>query len=225
MEGLFVVLLIIFLISSSRKKNKKRTDSAPSNTAPGARSQVPQSVARPQAPQPDPTPVSRLSPAERSARIEELKGRKQARQAAAQIGKAAAGLPGSAARMVSVYTQLRGAMEAAFEPAPVPQTLQAPAAPLGEGLSRPGSLSASAQGQSAFDDEGCVGGSLPHDHSEGESRSEHAQHIAAMKARDAEETAIAAPQGLAGLDPRDLRRAVVISEILGKPKALKRKAG
>ena len=80
------------------------------------------------------------------------------------------------------------------------------------------------QGASALDDEGCLGGSLPHDHSEGESRAEHARHIAAMEARDAEEAAIAAPRGLAALDPRDLRRAVVISEVLGKPKALKKRA-
>ena len=88
-----------------------------------------------------------------------------------------------------------------------------------EGESYGGTLSR--QGVSATDDEGCVGGSLPHDHSEGESRAEHGAHIAAMRARDAEEAAVAAPGKLADFDPRDLRRAVVISEILGKPRALK----
>lgn len=88
-----------------------------------------------------------------------------------------------------------------------------------EGASHGGSLAG--QGLSATDDEGCVGGSLPHDHSEGESRAEHSAHIAAMRARDAEEAAMAEPRGLAELNPQDLRRAVVISEILGKPRALK----
>ena len=77
------------------------------------------------------------------------------------------------------------------------------------------------QGQSAADDEGCLGGSLPHGHEEGESREEHARHIAAMEARDKNEAALE----IRGFDARQLRRAVVISEILDRPKALRRRAG
>lgn len=77
------------------------------------------------------------------------------------------------------------------------------------------------QGASAVDDEGCLGGSLPHGHEEGESREEHARHIAAMESRDKNEAALE----IRGFDARQLRRAVVISEILDRPKALRRRAG
>ena len=78
-----------------------------------------------------------------------------------------------------------------------------------------------AQGSSAADDEGCLGGSLPHGHEEGESREEHSSHIAAMEAREKAEAAVS-PKGI---DARQLRRAVVMSEVLGRPKALRRRAG
>ena len=78
-----------------------------------------------------------------------------------------------------------------------------------------------AQGGSAVDAEGCVGGSLPHDHAEGESREEHARHIAAMEARDRAE----APQEARNIDVRQLRRAVVMAEILDRPKALRVRRG
>ena len=75
------------------------------------------------------------------------------------------------------------------------------------------------------DEEGCVGGSMAHEHTEGESREEHGAHIAAMERRDVEEAA----QGGAGrfgvlgdMSLEELRRAVIVSEVLGKPKALRR---
>lgn len=184
MEGLFVVLLIIFLLSTSSKKNRARVDAQRKGQQAAANAPG----------QPSPTPVARMTPAERRQRIEALKGKKQSLRAEAQAVRAAAP--------------------------------QAPAAHPGEGLSRPGSLAARApQGFEGFDEEGCVGGSMPHDHTEGERRDEHARHIAAMAARDAEEAVLAAPRGIAALDPTALRRAVVVSEILGKPRALRRRAG
>ena len=220
MEGIIVILLIFFLFATRSKKGNDRPASTPRGVAPGPQAQASQPAA---------TPVARMTPEERRQRIEELKRQKQARQAAAKAGKAAGKLPGNAAQFVSAYTQLKQAMEAALEPAapaqPAPAEPEAPFA--GEGMSRPGSLAAAArQGSSLFDDdEGCVGGSLPHDHHEGEAREEHARHMAAMAAKDAEDAAFAAPRAIAALDATKLRRAVVISEILGKPKALQRKAG
>ena len=77
------------------------------------------------------------------------------------------------------------------------------------------------QGEGFDDEEGCLGGSMPHGHEEGESREEHSRHIAAMEAREKAEVAVS-PKGI---DARQLRRAVVMSEVLGRPKALRRRAG
>ena len=76
------------------------------------------------------------------------------------------------------------------------------------------------QGMSLSDDEGCVGGSLPHDHSEGESHEDHARHMAAYAQRELDERT---HEARAGLALSDVRRAVVMAEILGKPRALQRR--
>lgn len=79
-------------------------------------------------------------------------------------------------------------------------------------------------GESVQDDQGCVGGSLVHHDEEGETRDEHASHLREM-ARDerdreeARQTAAAIRQ--AGM--AQMRRAVILSEILDKPKALRRR--
>lgn len=81
------------------------------------------------------------------------------------------------------------------------------------------------QGMSAADDEGCVGGSMEHDHAEGESREEHGRHMAAMQAREAAEAAAQAARP--AVDAAQLRRAVVMAEILDRPVSLRarRRAG
>ena len=71
------------------------------------------------------------------------------------------------------------------------------------------------------DEEGCVGGSMAHDHHEGESRMEHRQHLAAIQRQEQEESLAAqAAQDIRDMNIHRLRRAVVVSEILGRPKAL-----
>ena len=71
------------------------------------------------------------------------------------------------------------------------------------------------------DEEGCVGGSMEHTHHEGESRAEHRQHLAAIQRQEQEDTLAAqAAQEIRDMNIHRLRRAVVVSEILGKPKAL-----
>ena len=80
------------------------------------------------------------------------------------------------------------------------------------------------QGHSGHDAEGCVGGSMEHAHTEGESRAEHSRHVEAQRQREAEEHRAAQLAGeLAAMNVRRMRQAVVMAEILDKPKALRRK--
>ena len=81
-----------------------------------------------------------------------------------------------------------------------------------------------AAGMSRADAEGCLGGSLSGHLEEGESRAEHAEHL---RKADAQERAILRGEERA-LHMRtaartELRRAVVWSEILDRPKALRRR--
>ena len=81
-----------------------------------------------------------------------------------------------------------------------------------------------AAGMSRADAEGCLGGSLSGHPEEGESRAEHAEHL---RKADAQERAILRGEERA-LHMRtaartELRRAVVWSEILDRPKALRRR--
>ena len=79
-----------------------------------------------------------------------------------------------------------------------------------------------AQGASAFDDEGCVGGSLAHDHTEGEDRAEHARHKEEVKRREAVEALEhAQAANAAAVNVHRLRQAVVMAEVLDRPKALR----
>ena len=79
-------------------------------------------------------------------------------------------------------------------------------------------------GESAVDAEGCVGGSLGAHREEGESRAEHRLHERRREAALAAECAAsrrAAAVRQANVD--QLRQAVVMSEILDRPKALRRR--
>lgn len=72
------------------------------------------------------------------------------------------------------------------------------------------------EGHSALEDEDCFGGSMEHIHSEGVNRAAHARRMAAIDAAHDEDIL---PETI---DARALRRAVVMAEVLGKPRALKR---
>lgn len=81
----------------------------------------------------------------------------------------------------------------------------------------------SVQGVSAMDEEGCVGGSMPHSHEEGERRAEHAEHLyAAGRQSEMALNAHAVSQELNNANIEQLRRAVIMAEILDRPKALRR---
>lgn len=72
--------------------------------------------------------------------------------------------------------------------------------------------------------DGYAGGSMPDIHTEGESPAEHRRHVAAVKQREAAETARhLAESEHKNVKLQDLRRAVVMSEILDKPVSLRRK--
>jgi len=72
------------------------------------------------------------------------------------------------------------------------------------------------EGHSTLADEDCFGGSMAHTHTEGVSRSAHARRMAAIDA-NADEDVL--PETI---DARALRRAVVMAEVLGKPRALRK---
>ena len=74
-----------------------------------------------------------------------------------------------------------------------------------------------------MDDEGCVGGSMAHVQHEGESRREHHRHMEEALRREQEEARAAQPEtALRGLNLGRLRQAVVMAEILDRPRALRR---
>ena len=140
------------------------------------------------------TPVSRMGIREREARMAELRQKRAARQAARAVAQPAQ----------PTVKAPEEAAEEAFEVS------------LNEMRELLNIAGASPAG--GVDEEGCVGGSLEHTHEEGESREEHSRHMAAMRARDAEE---AAQEARRTIDAAALRRAVVMSEVLGRPRALK----
>ena len=75
------------------------------------------------------------------------------------------------------------------------------------------------------DEEGCLGGSMDHTQHEGESRAEHARHMAAIHSREAAEAeAENTAHTLSNLNRGRMRQAVVMAEVLGRPKALRGRA-
>lgn len=72
-----------------------------------------------------------------------------------------------------------------------------------------------AEGASSLEDEDCFGGSMEHTHTEGVSRAEQARRMVAIDSAGGDEML---PERI---DARTLRRAVVMAEVLGKPKALR----
>lgn len=87
----------------------------------------------------------------------------------------------------------------------------------------PSGMKKAVQGQSFQDDHGCIGGSLSHEGHEGDDRriatpngSSFGLELSAF-----EEASLA--DELHTMNLQDMRRAVVLSEVLGKPKALRRR--
>lgn len=82
---------------------------------------------------------------------------------------------------------------------------------------------ASVSGESVQDEHGCIGGSMPDHEAEGESRDEHAAHEKKRAERLKAESQTASRENPGKPSVSDLRKAVVMAEILDKPVSLRRR--
>ena len=81
----------------------------------------------------------------------------------------------------------------------------------------------SEQGFSIFEDQGCISGSIAHDSHEGDSAYLHGATEGLFRSSDDSVYAEDIARELQAMNVQRLRRAVVISEILDRPKALRRR--
>ena len=81
-------------------------------------------------------------------------------------------------------------------------------------------LAENAEGGSALEDVECAGGSMPHRHTQGVSREAQSRRLEELDhRREAEDEDRLVPTAI---DARALRRAVVMAEVLGKPRAMRK---
>lgn len=78
-----------------------------------------------------------------------------------------------------------------------------------------------ASGESPVDAHGCIGGSMPVHSAEGESLAEHAQHELERRQHLQQNAPVIAVESLRRPSQQELRRAIVMSEVLDKPVSLK----
>ena len=205
MEIIGVILMVIFaLVSASDKKKKaarlaeQRRTGADGQAAPAAQK-----------------PARQLSMAEQKARMEALQRRKVEREA--QRAAQTPVMPSNAAdSFESSLTQLKELLDVAAQPTPVEgESMMADADCAGGSMPHD-----HAEGSSALKDAECAGGSMPHRHTQGVSRTAQSRRLSELdhdwEAEDAQNLVPSA------FDARAMRRAVVMAEVLGKPKALKR---
>ena len=138
-------------------------------------------------------PAGQMGMAERQARLDELK-RKKAERAAQKA--AVPVMPSNAEEsFASSLTELKQLLNVAGQAAP-------------------------AEGESMMADAECAGGSMPHRHTQGVSRAAQNRRLDELDhRREAEDEDRLVP---AAIDARALRRAVVMAEVLGKPRAMRR---
>ena len=192
LDVLIVLAIIVVAIISTASKGKKLSNNRPGQGRPGQAQ--PQRTVRPA---PQAKPVASAKP------VAQAKPTKPAAPVAPTAAE-----PARPARQPSLQELLQELLQdAAPEKAPAPVTKAQPA-----------------EGFSFADDKDCVGGSLPHDEAalhEGESGM-FTEPARARKREPAAAAAIVAPQrGGFHPDAAEMRRAVVMSEILGRPKALR----
>ena len=198
MEIIAVILFVLFFIFSAGSKNKKRDSAAQRPGAAGnARQQTPAANARSAKPKPSASKVKPVKPA--SAMPKNLDGLKAAMNQWLEDG----------------MTEDKGNVRPAVQPAA--QSVQG-ASMLKDDQCAGGSMPHTHdEGHSTLADEDCAGGSMEHTHTEGVNRKAHARRMAAIDAA-------AQPQDVLPehIDARALRRAVVMAEVLGKPRALRK---
>jgi len=195
-EIIGVILFVLFFIVSAGSKNKKKDSAAQRpGTADNARQQAPAANARKAQPARPARPVRPVRQA--SAMPRNLNDLKAAMSQWLEDG----------------MTEIKGEVQTPVRPAA--QSVQG-ASMLDDPDCAGGSMPHTHdEGHGALEDEDCAGGSMAHTHTEGVSRAAHARRMAAYDAAEAGE---ALPETI---DAAALRRAVVMAEVLGKPKAMR----
>ncbi len=199
MEIIGVILFVLFFIVSAGSKNKKGNSAAQRpGTAGNARQQAPVANARSARPKPSAGKVKPVRPA--SALPKNLDDLKAAMNQWLEDGMA----------------EVKGDVKPLVQPAA--QSVQG-ASMLDDAQCAGGSMPHTHdEGHSSLADEDCAGGSMEHTHTEGVSRAAQARHMAAIDAGHPDGEDIL-PEAI---DAAALRRAVVMAEVLGKPRALRK---
>ena len=209
MEIIGVILVLVFaLVSASDRKKKAARQAEQHRASMGATMNAAGQAAK---------PVAQMSMAERQERKAELQRMKAERQAQ-QAGKAQTpATPGNAeASFQNSLNELKQLLNVDAQAAPAEGESM-----LVDDDCAGGSMPHShGEGASALADDDCAGGSMPHQHTQGESRKAHNRRLSELDSRQARND----PDSLvpAAIDAQTLRRAVVMAEVLGRPKALKR---
>lgn len=213
MEFLIFLLIVIFaVVSGNKQKNQKGVNK------PGA---IPKSAA--------PKPASPLESLQNLFdEAEEAFGKAAGEWTEPPPAQASAPQKDAVPQAKAAPRAETAAIEAAIARARAERNrhrAKRPAAPAPEAASAPAAAAVmSAQGASPMDEEGCVGGSMEHIHTEGETHAEHRRHVEELHRREAEETlATQAALDLASMNVQRMRQAVIMAEILDRPKALRRR--
>ena len=197
MEIIGVILFVLFFIVSAGSKNKKGNSAAQRpGTAGNAKQQASAANARSARPKPSASKVKPVRPA--SAMPKNLGDLKAA----------------MTQWLEDSMTEIKGDVKPVVQPAA--QSVQG-APMLDDAQCAGGSMPHTHdEGHSSLADEDCAGGSMEHTHTEGVSRAAQARRMAAIDAGHDEDVL---PETI---DARALRRAVVMAEVLGKPRALRK---
>ena len=197
MEIIGLILFVLFFIISAGSKNKKGNSAAQRpGTAGNAKQQASAANARSARPKPSASKVKPVRPA--SAMPKNLGDLKAAMNQ----------------WLEDSMTEIKGDVKPVVQPAA--QSVQG-ASMLEDAQCAGGSMPhVHDEGHSTLADEDCAGGSMEHTHTEGVSRAAQARRMAAIDAGHDEDVL---PETI---DARALRRAVVMAEVLGKPRALKK---
>ena len=196
MEIIAVILFVLFFVIGIGDKNKRKNNAA---ARPGANAK-----AQPQAPAASARKARKGRPAQQAG-------------AASTIPKSMDDLKAAMNQWIEDgTTEVKGNARPPIRPAT--QSVQG-ASMLEDAECAGGSMPhVHAEGRGALADAECVGGSMEHTHTEGVSRKRHARRMAAIDAEHAGAEDIL-PETI---DARALRRAVVMAEVLGKPRAMRK---
>ena len=203
-EIIVFILVVIFALVSAGDRKKKAAKQAQNRANPGEAAGKAVAPGR---------SAAQMSMAERQERLAELKQKRaeRASQKAARVAETPVMPSNARASFESSLNELKELLEVAVQPDPTEGDSL-----LADEDCRGGSMPhAHAEGVSALKDEDCAGGSMEHTHTEGISRREQASRMAAIDDERADDVL---PERI---DAQALRRAVVMAEVLGRPKALK----